>query len=58
LRGRWRAQIPTLRRMWGWVGCAAVAAPDRKERMQCPTFVEDDLDYWLNTVGQYCPWGA
>jgi hypothetical protein len=24
----------------------------------CPSFVEDDLDYWLNTVGQYCPWGA
>lgn len=21
-------------------------------------FVEDEIDYWLNTVGQYCPWGA
>ena len=23
-----------------------------------PSFVEDDLDYWLGTVKQYCPWGA
>ena len=23
-----------------------------------PSFVEDDLDYWLNTVGSFCPWGA
>jgi hypothetical protein len=22
----------------------------------CPEFVESDLDYWLGTVGQYCPW--
>lgn len=20
--------------------------------------VEGDLDYWLNTIGNYCPWGA
>lgn len=24
----------------------------------CPAFVEDDLDYWLTTVGQYCPWST
>jgi hypothetical protein len=23
-----------------------------------PSFVEDDLTYWLNTVGTYCPWSA
>lgn len=23
-----------------------------------PSDVESDLDYWINTVGQYCPWGA
>lgn len=22
----------------------------------CPAFVEEELDYWLNTVGTYCPW--
>ena len=24
----------------------------------CPQFVEDDLDYWLDVVGQYCPWST
>lgn len=23
-----------------------------------PDMVEDDLDYWINTVGQFCPWGS
>jgi TusA-related sulfurtransferase len=23
-----------------------------------PSFVEADLDEWINNVGQYCPWGA
>jgi len=23
-----------------------------------PEFVEEDLEYWLNQVGQYCPWSA
>jgi hypothetical protein len=23
-----------------------------------PSFIEDDLDYWLDTVRQFCPWGA
>ncbi len=23
-----------------------------------PSMVEADLDYWLDTVGQFCPWGA
>lgn len=23
-----------------------------------PSMVEDDLEYWIDTVGTYCPWGA
>jgi hypothetical protein len=23
-----------------------------------PSFVENELDYWLGRVGAYCPWGA
>lgn len=23
-----------------------------------PSHVEDDLDYWVNTVGRFCPWSA
>lgn len=23
-----------------------------------PSMVENDLEYWLDTVGQFCPWGA
>jgi hypothetical protein len=23
-----------------------------------PSMVEDDLDYWSDTVGTFCPWGA
>ena len=22
-----------------------------------PSFIDDDLDYWINTVKYYCPWG-
>ncbi|MEO8361291.1 MAG: hypothetical protein ABI672_14765 [Vicinamibacteria bacterium] len=24
----------------------------------CPSFVENELPYWLNTVKTYCPWSA
>jgi hypothetical protein len=23
-----------------------------------PSYVEDDLDYWVNTLGRFCPWSA
>lgn len=23
-----------------------------------PSYIEDDLDYWVNTVGRFCPWSA
>lgn len=46
---------------WGWrldpatVHTADVAAEVCDGR---PSMVEDDLDYWLNTVGYFCPWAA
>lgn len=24
----------------------------------CPSFVEEDLEYWIGTVNQYCPWST
>lgn len=24
----------------------------------CPYMLEDDVDYWVDTVGQYCPWST
>jgi hypothetical protein len=24
----------------------------------CPRMVEQDLDYWIGTVGRFCPWTA
>lgn len=24
----------------------------------CPNDVQQDLDYWLNTVGRFCPWSS
>ena len=24
----------------------------------CPQMVEDDLDYWVDTVGAFCPWSS
>lgn len=24
----------------------------------CPHMIEDDLDYWIDTVGRYCPWST
>lgn len=24
----------------------------------CPHMLEEDLDYWVDTVGQYCPWST
>jgi hypothetical protein len=24
----------------------------------CPQFVEDNLDYWVDVLGQFCPWGG
>ncbi len=24
----------------------------------CPHMVEEDLDYWIDTVGRYCPWST
>jgi hypothetical protein len=24
----------------------------------CPLFIEEDLEYWLDVVGRYCPWST
>jgi hypothetical protein len=24
----------------------------------CPAFVDDELDYWVDTVGRFCPWST
>lgn len=46
---------------WSWhMDPATVAAPDLAIEV-CdgrPSMVEADLDYWLETLGQFCPWGA
>lgn len=46
---------------WSWhLDPATVEAPDVAIEVcdGTPDMVEDDLDYWLNTVERYCPWGA
>lgn len=46
---------------WGWhMVPASVHTADIAIEL-CdgrPSLVEDDLDYWLQTVKQFCPWGA
>jgi len=44
---------------WHW-SPASVHVPDVAIEL-CdgrPSMVQDDLTYWLETVGQFCPWGA
>lgn len=46
---------------WGWhLDPATVHAPDLAMEL-CdgnPSYIDEDLDYWVDTVKQYCPWGA
>jgi len=46
---------------WSWhLDPATVHAPDLAIEL-CdgrPSMVEEDLDYWLESVGTFCPWGA
>jgi hypothetical protein len=46
---------------WSWhLDPTSVHAPDASIEL-CdgrPSMVEADLDYWIETVGQFCPWGA
>lgn len=46
---------------WGWhMVPASVHTADLAVEV-CdgrPSMVEADLDYWLDTVGAFCPWGA
>jgi hypothetical protein len=46
---------------WSWhLVPATVETPDLAVEV-CdgrPSMVEEDLEYWLGTVGRFCPWGA
>src|SRR5262245_21903973 len=46
---------------WGWhMDPTTVTAPDLAIEL-CdgrPSMVQSDLNYWVDTVKQYCPWGA
>lgn len=46
---------------WGWhMAPESVHLPDLAIEV-CdgrPSFVQDELEYWLDTVGRFCPWGA
>jgi len=46
---------------WSWhMVSSSVETPDLAVEL-CdgrPSMVEEDLAYWLDTVGRFCPWGA
>jgi len=44
---------------WGWhMVPASVEFADAATEVcdGCPHMVEEDLDYWVGTVGRFCPW--
>lgn len=44
---------------WHWIPTSVHAADQAIEVCDGrPGFVEEDLDYWVDTVGQFCPWSA
>jgi hypothetical protein len=48
-------------RQWTWhANPAAMSFVDFAIELcdGCPFHIEDDKSYWLDTVGQYCPWTA
>lgn len=61
INGRLIAGDAGLNTGWSWhMDPQTVEAPDLSIEV-CdgrPSMVEADLDYWLGTVGQFCPWGA
>jgi hypothetical protein len=46
---------------WSWhLVPSSVTAPDLAIEL-CdgrPSFVQNDLTYWMQSVKQFCPWGA
>jgi hypothetical protein len=46
---------------WSWhLRPSTITVPDVAIEL-CdgrPSFVENDLSYWISTVRQFCPWGA
>lgn len=50
---------PTAGRIWSWhLDPATVRLVDAVIELcdGLPSYVEEDLAYWLSTVGKYCPW--
>ena len=61
LSGTLRASDGSFNSPYSWhLDPATVHFPDAAIELcsGLPSFVEADLDYWLNTVRTYCPWGA
>ncbi len=61
LSGTLRAGDGSFNSPYSWhLDPATVHFPDAAIELcsGLPSFVEADLDYWLNTVRTYCPWGA
>jgi hypothetical protein len=46
---------------YGWhIDPASITAPDLAMEL-CdgkPSFIDPEIDYWVDTVKYYCPWGA
>lgn len=61
ISGELRAGDGNFNDGWRWhLAPETVHAPDLAAEV-CdgrPSFVEDDLRYWLDAVGRFCPWGA
>lgn len=46
---------------WSWhLVPGTIEVPDLATEVcdGTPSMVENDLDYWLSSVGRFCPWGA
>jgi hypothetical protein len=61
LSGSLRAGTGGVNAPWSWhLAPETVAFADFAIELcdGCPTFIEEDLGYWLDTVGSYCPWST
>lgn len=61
LIGELRAGAGGVNRPWSWhLDPSSLEFADVTVEVcsGCASFVEDDLDTWLNDIGTFCPWGA